>query len=316
MGVGNCPCFSPDDSQMACFVYSADQENVKGGSWIINVDEGTRRWLCEGETNGLVSRWHQAAGRVQNSPVLRRWRVVDVKSGCAANAWSKTRMTCCPAGAWSPNGKKIAFIGFRKYSTHESRSWHCDGRRRACPRVNTGSSAARSACMAASTGRPTASAKLTFTIWQPSEVEHSYTINVAGDHTPQKFENQEPGIKTVEAQWSPDGKRLVFSRDRKHQFRRRFCRSRVRRGSERMMLHGILIIPQCDALPTGGKSISPPSETASRLLDVRQIAAADCRRGSIQFECHRANIVHIGAARNQRKRRVSFLGRLGIDRRH
>ena len=57
-------------------------------------------------------------------------------------------------------------------------------------------------------------AKLTFTMWQPSEVEHSYTMNVVGDHTPQKFENQEPGIKTVEAQWSPDGKRLVFSRDR------------------------------------------------------------------------------------------------------
>src|SRR5258708_1954281 len=39
MGVGNSPCWSPDDSHMACFVYSGNREGVKGGIWIINVDD-------------------------------------------------------------------------------------------------------------------------------------------------------------------------------------------------------------------------------------------------------------------------------------
>jgi Tol biopolymer transport system component len=207
MGVGNTPCWSPDDSQMACFVYGGNRENVRGGIWIINVEDGTRRWLCEGERMD----WSPDGTKLLVESVTRPFgalEIVNVDSGQRKRVVENTYEKI-PGGSWSPDGKKIAFIGFREYSTHQSELvvMDADGAAESQKILLRGR-------LAWQPHWSPDGAKLTFTMWQPSGVEHSYTINVVGDHTPQKFENQEPGIKTVEAQWSGDGKRIVFSRDK------------------------------------------------------------------------------------------------------
>lgn len=210
MGVGNAPCWSPDDTQLACFTYNSnpDRDRVQAGIWIVNIEDGSRRWLCEGERTDWSPDGTKLLVENRKPGGFSALEVVDVKSGQRKRMVENT-YDMLPGGAWSPNGKKIAFIGYRKYSTHESELvvMDADGAPESMQVLLRGR-------LAWQPHWSPDGAKLTFTMWQPSEVEHSYTINVVGDHTPQKFENQEPGIKTVEAQWSPDGKRLVFSRDR------------------------------------------------------------------------------------------------------
>lgn len=205
VGPGNTPCFSPDDSQMLFFV-PVDRGPQKKGVWVMNADGSGREWLTEGER----PRWSPdgdkfvytrsdegfASVYIFDTLTLERTRVLEPGYHEIAGA------------TWSPDGKKLAFIGFKG------------------GRANSGGKGELAVVPAAANQSPQVMHQGPVG-WQPDwspdgktllfrfvvgGQERMHLLTVGADR-PDMLPGQLSG-HNGDAVWSPDGKQIAFSSER------------------------------------------------------------------------------------------------------
>lgn len=210
IGAGNCPCFSPDDQQVAFFMTDRNASGAKPGIYVMNADGANREWICEGSRprwspDGdklVMASGHEgfASLYVYDTVSLERTRVLARGYEMVVGA------------AFSPDSSRLVFIGFkagqvRAGSTmqegdvavvavkadaqpevvyHGRVGWHPDW----SPKAN----------------------KLLFRISDGS-MERLSILDLDADRKPAAIPSQ-LGRTNRDATWSPDGKRIVFVSDR------------------------------------------------------------------------------------------------------
>ena len=114
MGHGNTPAWSPDDKQLAYMINPGNPIGAAGGTWIMDVDGGNRRWLAM----AWFPRWSPDGkslvchGTDQGDNGRMTLIVVDIATG------KSRRLLTAPGwqlqlygGNWSPDGKRVVFVG-------------------------------------------------------------------------------------------------------------------------------------------------------------------------------------------------------------
>jgi len=212
MGTGLFPAFSPDDSTIA-FGGPGDPAGRQAGVpgvWLMNADGTNRRWLCDGDH----PKWSPDGKRLAVTHEDQEPGTIDivtVSTGQATRVLT-SKYASIHGAVYSPDGARLAFIGY------------VDTQRSAGELVVMAADGAPETRLVVMRGRigwvPNWSPdgkQLTFVLWTKKlgvDIDTSYVIDADGRGVPVKLKNQETGTRSVEVEWSPDGKTLVFASDR------------------------------------------------------------------------------------------------------
>jgi Tol biopolymer transport system component len=207
LGLGGAPTWSPNDEQLAFHVREGNSEDQKPGIWVMNSDGSRRKWLSEGERpkwspdgNSLVF-----AGKFEGFAALyqldftneERSRLIDQK------------YQTIPGASWSPDGKRIAFIGYTEFGSRTGELVVMNIADRKTTVISRGRIG----------WHPNWSPDgrlIAFTMKDPeiAGADRVHVVDAGGGTEPKRLKNQEVGFRNVEAEWSPTGMQMVFSSDR------------------------------------------------------------------------------------------------------
>ena len=221
LGPGNCPTFSRDASQIAFYLEARNAAGGQPGVYLMNADGSGRRFLCGGDH----PKWSPDGKRLMvTHEVVAPATVdeVDVATGRVTNLLA-TQYAKIPGAVYSPDGNRVAFVGYHDLELEQSDLVVCD---------LAAAAAAREA------GKPQSAAmrvryngrcgwvpnwspdgkQLTFARWETrggTGCEVANVIGVDGKDPPVKLKGADEACsRTNEGEWSPDGKTLVIASDR------------------------------------------------------------------------------------------------------
>jgi Tol biopolymer transport system component len=241
LGPGNCPVFSPDGKTIAFHLAPQNAAAGEAGVYLMKPDGTDRRRLCAGDhakwspdgTKMLLADEHATPARIDE---------VTVKTGevrrVLDSAYAKI-----PGAVYSPDGKKMAFIGYDDRQLTRADLVVMDipapGQEPAVAgaAVPAEGAAPAAAATAAEQAKAVRGAKvlhggrlgwipnwspdgklLTFVTWEKIEgTDHDFThvIDVDGKSPLVRLKNQEnQGTRTSEGEWTADGKLMVCASDR------------------------------------------------------------------------------------------------------
>jgi Tol biopolymer transport system component len=210
IGLGNTPCFSPDDQQVAFFMTDRNTSGAKPGIYVMNADGANREWICEGSR----PRWSPDGEKLviasghEGFPSLYVYDTVSLE---------RTRVLArgyelVVGAAFSPDSSQLVFVGFKGgqvragNTTQEGDVAIIEVKADSQPEV---------VCEGRVGWHPDwspMSNKLLFRI-SDGGMERLHILDLEGDKQPAAIPNQLGGTNR-DATWSPDGNRIVFVSDR------------------------------------------------------------------------------------------------------
>ena len=194
LGPGMLPTWSPDGKQL-CFAVAPGAKEAEPGIYVMNADGTGRQRLFDGQ----AGRWSPDGGRIAffaDGDV----RVYDMLAGATIRLTANAEnVTGTPA--WSPDGKKIAYIYFS--DADHTVSYVDSDKEQQLPHVLwEGHGIARSPSWAP--------AEKVLVYATPSEGSDIYTLDAAGKQPPSRpFADKLP-FRPKDPAWSGDGKAIVF----------------------------------------------------------------------------------------------------------
>ena len=235
LGPGVCPAFSPDDATIAFNIHPGSPQGARAGVWLMNSDGSGRRWLCDGDH----PKWSPDGKRVlvTNELVIPATiDVVTVETGRAVRLLG-AGYAQIPAAVYSPDGSKLAFIGYADRQRTSAELVVMDlaaggggaggdgktadeaGGDKAAPQAPARKVLLRGGIGWVPSWSPDGKL-LAFSLWEQRDgvkFELGCVLAADGGSPPVKLKDQGGGTRTAEAQWSPDGKTLVLDSDREFQ---------------------------------------------------------------------------------------------------
>jgi Tol biopolymer transport system component len=243
LGPGNCPVFSPDGKTIAFHLAPQNAAAGEAGVYLMKPDGTDRRRLCAGDH----AKWSPDGTKMlladeQRTPA--RIDEVTLKTGevrrVLDSAYAKI-----PGAVYSPDAKKMAFIGYDDQQLTRADLVVMDipapGHEPAVAGATAPADGAAAAAPAAATAADQAKAvrgakvlhggrlgwipnwspdgkQITFVTWEKKDgTDYDFTqvIDADGKSPMVRLKNQEnQGTRTSEAEWTADGKLMVFASDR------------------------------------------------------------------------------------------------------
>jgi Tol biopolymer transport system component len=199
LGIGKSPTWSADDKQIV-FAIPRGSSETKNGTWIMNADGTGRQWLFAG-------------GRPACSPDGSRIAFVNAVDGNdkvflydLLTAETQTVLTedylhvygC----AWSPDAKQICFVGNRRNNPVELAIID-----------SAGSDESYKVRLTDNIGRnPNWAPGSKILLWLVVDgMPRLHSIAPVSDEMPTLLGSETAPQQNIDASWSPDGKRIVFS---------------------------------------------------------------------------------------------------------
>ena len=199
LGIGKSPSWSADDKQIV-FAVPRGSSETKNGTWIMNSDGTGRQWLFAG-------------GRPACSPDGTRIAFVNAVEGndkvfvydlltAEAQTVLAEDYLHVYGCAWSPDSKQICFVGNRRNSPVELAIIDA-----------AGSDKFYKVRLTDNIGRnPNWAPGSKILLWMVVDgVPRLHSIDPASDEMPTRLDAQTLSQPNIDASWSPDGKRIVFS---------------------------------------------------------------------------------------------------------
>ncbi len=202
LGVGSCPAWSPDGKKIIFQHLAGNPVGAKIGMWTMNADGTNSRWLCEGERG----RYSPDGTRIAVSGKGDGCESLYVVTGQNRQPILFERYDRVIGPTWSPDSKRVAFIGTRNDKTELAivdasggpssfvvrwrgkigwqPSWSPDGK------------------------------DILFWINDGTVPTRLNLISASGEDPPREIPGQQGTFHNSDAAWSPDGSRIIFSSDR------------------------------------------------------------------------------------------------------
>jgi len=199
LGIGKSPTWSADDKQIV-FAVPRGSSETKNGTWIMNADGTGRQWLFAG-------------GRPACSPDGSRIAFVNAVEGndkvfvydlltAETETVLKEDYLHVFGCAWSPDAKQICFVGNRRNNPVELAVIDA-----------AGSDKFYKVRLTDNIGRdPNWAPGSRILLWMVVDgAPRLHAIDPASDEMPTVLGSQAVPQQNIDASWSPDGKRIVFS---------------------------------------------------------------------------------------------------------
>jgi Tol biopolymer transport system component len=200
-GCGGIPRFSPDVSRIAFHVRPGNPDGLQAGIWVMRDDGTERKRLAD----GTRPQWTPDSKQLVYVSPGNTLEIIGI-DGQGQRAILKEGYATMGGAAVAPDGKELCYIAYPKgpYEGVLCRASLGDGESTVVYKGRIGWDPAWSP-----DGR-----KMLF--WQMDDTgnRHLHTIDADGKTPPQRLANQEGTRFNSDAQWSPDGKGIVFISDR------------------------------------------------------------------------------------------------------
>ena len=190
MGEQGMPHWSPDDKQLAFFNYNS--KSLKRGHYVQNLDGKGRTWIGGGQ----CPRWSPDGGQIAYTTHRRTIAVSDLAEGVERNLFEEQFREILLGYDWSPDGKRLAFVG-RRADQRELFLFGDEGLTLRLTRNMGG-----------------------YLSWSPDGKQLAFSlarlihvIDVDGAGGPKLIPGQQGN--NSDPAWSPDGEWFAFSSDRK-----------------------------------------------------------------------------------------------------
>jgi len=199
LGIGKSPSWSADDKQIV-FAIPRGSSETKNGTWIMNSDGTGRQWLFAGGRPACSpdgSRIAFANAVEGNDKVF----VYDLLAAETQTVLTEDYLHVHGC-AWSPDSKQICFVGNRRNNPVELAIIDA-----------AGSDKFYKVRLTDNIGRdPSWGPGSKILLWiVVNGVPRLHAIDPAGDEMPTPLGPQPAPQQNIDAGWSPDGKRIVFS---------------------------------------------------------------------------------------------------------
>ena len=218
LGYGNVPSWSPDDRRIAFFLNQGNASGARWGVWVMDADGSNRTWLCP----GWYPRWSPDGKTICIEAITESPNCLylyDVESQEHRKFLGDQWAVEYSGANWSPDGKKLVFIGRHAGKEHVAVADVMGGE--ADVEILHTEPNPRRRLYGPPAWSPDGS-EIVFSIQKPDRPEasrrwqytylHSISAKEPGD--PKPIEENEVGIINRGMMWSADGKKILFSSER------------------------------------------------------------------------------------------------------
>lgn len=219
LGVGNTPSWSPDDSKIAFFVNPNNPDGVKPGVWIMDADGKNPKWIGE----GWYTRWSPNGREIcvyahfTNPASLM---IYDLATGKSRTVLGGDAPVIFGGASWTRDGERLVTL-VQRNGEQQLVTIAASGNLDTLQVIYREKDANRSLV-----GPPTMSPDGKQILFGIQEMEHEdsrsrlwmntylHVVPTDGKSEPTLLEGDRLGKINRSMDWSPDGKRIIFSSER------------------------------------------------------------------------------------------------------